>query len=285
MSSAQLKRKWSLRTERVLRRVLQADPGQEYFVYVPSTGGHGAPLLVTVHGISRNAREQAKRFASYSEKFGVVLVSPHFPAERFGDYQRLGREGRGTRADVTLDSIVEEVAWLTGASATQISLFGYSGGAQFVHRYAMAHPQQVAGVAVAGAGWYTFPDARQRFPYGIRRSKHLTSVRFDPEEFLRVPMTVFVGENDTTLEGLRQTERVNRQQGTTRVERAQNWVGAMREAAAAYGLDPLVSYEQLEGGAHSFEELMEHGQLGDRVFAALFGPPFIHAEGGGNGKQ
>lgn len=285
MSPAQLNRKWSLRTERVLRRVLQADPGQEYFVYVPSTGGQEAPLFVAVHGISRNAREQTKRFAGYSEKYGVVLVAPHFPAERYGDYQRLGREGRGTRADVALDSIVEEVAWLTGANATQIYLFGYSGGAQFVHRYAMAHPQRVAGAAVAGAGWYTFPDPRQRFPYGIRRNRHLASVRFDPEEFLRVPMTVLVGEQDTTLEGLRQTERVNRQQGATRVERARNWVEAMRSAAAAYRLDSLVSLDLIDGGAHSFEDLMQQGQLGDRVFAALFGPPLIQAEGGGNGKQ
>ncbi|HZM17574.1 MAG TPA: hypothetical protein VFE28_16390 [Candidatus Krumholzibacteria bacterium] len=284
MSAAQVRKRWSLRKERIVRRVLQTDPSQEYFVYVPSSSGAAAPLFVAVHGISYNAYEQARLFSRYCDVYGAVMVAPHFVAERHSDYQRLGRDGRSTRADVTLDAIIEEAGWLTGASTAQIYLFGYSGGGQFAHRYALAHPHRVARAVVAAAGWYTFPDPRTRFPYGIRRSRELRGVRFDPEEFLRVPLSVFVGDQDTTSEGLRRSGRVNRQQGKTRLERARRWVEAMRVAADTYHLESLVSYEEIAGGQHSFKQLMLEGRLGDRVFDALFGLPAAIGDGG-NGHE
>ena len=41
-------------------------------------------------------------FSSYCEALGVVLVAPYFEVGRSRDYQRLGRLGRGPRADVAL---------------------------------------------------------------------------------------------------------------------------------------------------------------------------------------
>ena len=257
--------------KQVVRRALQSDPGQEYFVYVPSTGGRGAAMFVAVHGLSRNAEVQANWFASYCETYAVVLVAPLFDTEAYPDYQRLGRVGLGGRADVVLDSIVAEVAALTGAAAKKIYLFGFSGGAQFAHRYLMAHPQQVARAVVASAGWYTFPDARTGFPYGIGPSPDLPGVRFDAAEFLRVPITVVVGEQDTTGKSLRRNAHVDRQQGITRIERARNWVAAMRTAAAAQGLESRIAFEPVADMDHSFQRFMQEGKLGDRVFAALFG--------------
>jgi pimeloyl-ACP methyl ester carboxylesterase len=273
MKSQPQPKRWTLKGARIERRVLQADPGQEYFVYIPETSAPGAPMLVAVHGISRNAREIAKLFSAHADTLGVVVVAPLFSIDRFADYQRLGRPTRSLRADLVLDSIVHEVAWLSGASTAQLYLFGYSGGAQFVHRYAMAYPHRIARCVIASAGWYTYPDPRQRFPYGIRPSKDLPSLSFDPEEFLRVPMHVIVGAKDVTKKGLRDSRRVNRQQGLTRVERAKNWVEVMRAAALAYHCKPQVEFESIPGGHHSFRFLMERCQLGDRVFRALFGPP------------
>jgi pimeloyl-ACP methyl ester carboxylesterase len=265
-------------------RVLQADPAQEYFVYVPRAVGPETRLFVAVHGISRNAREQATLFSRYCDPFDAILIAPHFPAERYVDYQRLGRLGRGTRADVALDAIVEEVGWLTGASTMQFHLFGYSGGAQFAHRYTMAYPHRVARAVVASAGWYTFPDVRRRFPHGIAPSRKLPNVRFDAEAFLRVPIAVIVGDEDTTSQGVRRSAKLDRQQGETRVERAHNWVAAMKAAAAAYRLPPLASFVSITGG-HSFAGLMEHGRLGDTVFQALFGLPSTRTDGGDNGSK
>ena len=271
MSPAQASQSSSLEKKRIVHRVLQSDPGQEYFAYVPSAGGRDARILVAIHGISRNARELVKRFSPYAEALRLVMIAPLFSAERNRDYQRLGRVRHGTRADVILESIVEEVALWAGAATDELYLFGYSGGAQFAHRYTLAHPHRVVRAVAVSAGWYTFPDPHRRFPYGIRRSKQLPQVRFDPEEFLRVPISVMVGEQDTATEGVRRSPRLDRQQGVNRVERARNWVAAMQSTANTYRMEPLVTYEQIAGGNHSFKALMETGHLGDRVFGALFG--------------
>lgn len=257
--------------QKVLRRALRADPEQEYFLYVPAAGGRGARLFVTVHGISRNAEEHASLFAEHAEAYGVVLVAPYFVEAQHGDYQRLGRAGRGPRADAVLDTLVAEVASLTGASTERIYLFGYSGGAQFAHRYVMAHPQRVARAVIGAAGWYTFPDQRTPYPYGIGASAELPSVSFDPERFLRVPMLVLVGEQDVTSESLRRNDDLDRQQGATRLERARNWVAAMRAEAAARGIEPAVSFAQVPDIRHSFRQFMKEGRLGELTFGALFG--------------
>lgn len=256
--------------KQVLSLTARFDPEQRYFLYVPGSGGRQAPIFVSVHGLSRNASKHAKRFAPYCEAHNAVLVAPVFHKRRAADYQRLGRPGRGSRADKVLESILEEVTQLTGASSGPIHLFGFSAGAQFAHRFAMAYPHRVARVVVAAAGWYTFPDAGQRFPYGIRAGRALEGVHFDPEAFLQVPITVIVGEQDNTTAGLRRTERVNRQQGTSRVERSRNWVNAMQAAARAHHLTPLVRLESIPGGNHSFTKLMKTDGLAGRVFAALF---------------
>jgi pimeloyl-ACP methyl ester carboxylesterase len=273
-----------LSTQQVLRRSLRAEPDQEYFLYIPGRGGQGAPLFVAVHGISRNAPEHAGLFADYAEKHGVVLLAPYFTASGNDDYQRLGRAGRGPRADLALDRMIDEAGELTGATTGKIYLFGFSGGAQFAHRYAMAHPDRIERVVVAAAGWYTFPDAAVAYPYGIGPSPDFRDVRFDPDRFLRVPIAVFVGEDDVGDENVRRNPDVDRQQGVTRLERARNWVAAMRAAAAARGIEPRIEFESVPGIHHSFAQFMREGGLGDRVFAALFGPAAVQPAGGMAGR-
>lgn len=270
-SAIRLKVGQVLPTQEVIQLISRFDREQRYFIYVPASGGEKAPVFVTVHGLSRNAREHAELFAPHCEEHGVVLIAPIFTAEDTRDYQRLGRVGRGGRADVILESILEEVSLTTGADVSSIQLFGFSGGAQFAHRFTMARPHRVARAVIAAAGWYTFPDSEKRYPYGIRASRDLPDVRFDPEEFLRVPITVIVGDQDVTTEDLRKSDRVNEQQGTNRFQRARNWVGAMKGAALAHHLDPLVTFEAIPGGDHTFATLMKTGGLGTRVFTALFG--------------
>jgi pimeloyl-ACP methyl ester carboxylesterase len=267
---------------RTILRVETTDGARRpYYLYIPGSGGEGAPLFVAVHGLSRNVVEHATLFAGYCERFGAVLIAPLFDEEQGNDFQRLGRTGRGPRSDHALDTIVEDAARRTGAAFAPIHLFGFSGGAQFCHRYAMAYPHRVAGAVLAAAGWYTFPDPRRKYPYGIRSTRNLPHVRFDPEEFLRIPMTVIVGEQDVTGEHLRSTEQVRKQQGETRLERARNWVSAMQAAAAKLRLESRIHLEVIPGGDHVFGGLMQTSALGDRVFAALFG----NGNGNNNGNR
>jgi pimeloyl-ACP methyl ester carboxylesterase len=265
-----VKPRWSLPRGRIVLRTLRGDPQQQYLVFVPRSGATDAPVLVSVHGISRNAHDQARVFATGCDERGVVLLVPIFTPERHMYYQRLGRRGRGERTDLVLNDCLAELALLTGADVAQMRLFGFSGGAQFAHRYSMAHPERVARAVFAAAGWYTFPDDAQRFPYGIRPVRSLRGVTFNPEKFLRVPVNVLVGERDVDSAKLRRTQRTNAQQGTNRVERARNWVAAMRAASAVYGIDSRIELTLVPEVDHSFDRFCREGALVDRAFASLF---------------
>lgn len=263
--------RWSPPRGRVLLRALRHDPAQEYLLQIPPRGAVNAPVFVSVHGISRNAHQQAQVFSDTCMEQGIVLVVPIYTPERHRDYQRLGRRGRGIRADHVLERCLTEVATLCGADVTEVHLFGYSGGAQFVHRYVMAHPHRVARAVVAAAGWYTFPDHRYRYPFGIRPTRSLPKVNFNPERFLRVPVDVLVGSRDTGSANLRVTQRLVAQQGKNRLERARNWVRAMRDSAAAFNLSPKTTLEEVDGTGHSFTDFCRNGRLVERVFVSLFG--------------
>lgn len=266
--------------KRLTRRVLRADPVVEYLVYVPQSAVRHGPLLVSIHGLSRNADQHARLLAAYAEVYGTVLVVPVFPSGQYADYQRLGRLGHGKRADMALNMVVAEVAATTGATCDKFFLFGFSGGAQFAHRYLMANPHRVAAAVIAASGWYTFPDPTRRFPYGTRMSKKLPDVRFDAEEFLTVPVTVMVGAGDNEPTAARRKERLDREQGVGRVERARRWVAAMQAAAAMHHMESRVAYEEIENCDHSFARSILRGGLGDRVFRALFGEPPARKTGG-----
>lgn len=116
-----------------------------------------ASVVVAVHGIARDAAEQLTHFRSFAEARGHVLIAPRFDTERDDDYQRLGRRGRGRRADLALDDALRRLAERYGIRFRRRFLFGFSGGGQFVHRYLMTHPDGVDAAVVASAGWYTFP--------------------------------------------------------------------------------------------------------------------------------
>lgn len=264
----------------VQERVLQDDWRQRYFVYVPHERRPERPLLVAIHGISRNAREHAEQFSSVAERYGVTIIAPLFDEQRFPDYQRLGRRGRGARADLMLGRIVDEFATFIGADARRFCLFGYSGGGQFAHRFALAHPHRVVAYAVAAAGWYTLPDQSQRFPMGTGGSSRLTGITFDADEFLTVPAAVFVGERDIYAgSALRQNERLREEQGENRFDRGRHWVQEMTRAARHQCLATEYHFESLPRSPHCFAKSMRRGRLGERVFAWLFDRTAARAAG------
>ncbi len=252
-------------------RTAPGAPPLPYFVYVPRAGGSGSRLLVSVHGISRNAAEHAHGFVELAERRGVVLAIPLFREPPFADYQRLGRRKRGARADLALERMIDEVGRHTGARTDAFYLFGHSGGAQFAHRFAMAHPERVAAVAASSAGWYTLPDPDFPYPDGLRQTDALPGVRFDPRAFLRVPVLVSVGELDLRRgDSLRHEARLDERQGRNRLERAARWSESMNRAAAALELPPPTTLIVVPGVGHDFGTHLDRGDLAERVFRFLF---------------
>lgn len=242
-------------------------PAARYYLSLPKRGQTQSRVLVSVHGISMNAWEHAEIFARYCDQHSLTVVAPFFPPGHFRGFQRFGQGGKksGPRTDHALDAILDEVTDVYGVPTDRIYMFGFSGGGQFVHRYAMANPERVAAAAMGSPGWFTFPDAQDPFPHGIALAGRDGPGGFDPDRFLKVPMAVWVGSNDHLRdEALRVSSAIDEQQGASRIERGRRWIDAMRAAAEARDLETDFEFAELGGCRHSFPECVRHGQL-DRL--------------------
>lgn len=246
------------------------DDAPDSYLFVPQSRRLDSPLLVSVHGISRNAWELVSELADTAERRGAIILAPVFSDYRYGDYQRLGRRGRGARADRALQRLVTQASAELRLISSKFYLYGHSGGAQFAHRYAMAHPQDVAALGLSAAGWYTLPDTDQPYPYGIRPTSDSYGLTLDPREFLKVPACVFVGEDDISRDGaFNRSDKLDSMQGRNRLERAVHWVESMNRAARALGYNTAYSLHVLRGADHDFDELVAAGLVRE-LFDCLF---------------
>ncbi len=254
----------------VVLRAVNRRQDQRYYLYQPPKSDPALPLFVTVHGISINARDQARLFAPWAKKIGATIISPIFDPHFYPDYQRLGRTGHGKRADIALDAMLTSAAADSGCSNHSLALFGFSGGAQFAHRYTMANPERIAAQVLVAPGWFTFPDGR-RYPYGTRKPKRLPGIEFDSQKYLSVDSLVLVGADDTMRDAsLRSSDQLDRRQGFNRVERGQRWIAAMQKACAATNRFSRYKFETLDGCGHDFEQCMRLGSLGQKTMSFLY---------------
>lgn len=230
------------------------------FAWAPEGAHDGLPLLVVIHGIARNAHGQARAFRPVAQARGWALVAPEFDERGHGDYQRLGRVGRGPRADHALEALVERAGERLSLRFGPRHLVGFSAGAQFAHRYLMAHPDRVDALVLGAPGWFTFPDPRRAYPYGLRVGRELPGVRLSPGDFLRRPVLLAVGSRDDARDpSLRQTRRVDRLQGHDRLERAIRWSEAMNHLARRRDIPEPVRLQVLKGAGHDFAECCAAG--------------------------
>ncbi|SHE23413.1 hypothetical protein [methanotrophic endosymbiont of Bathymodiolus puteoserpentis (Logatchev)] len=248
-------------------------PEFNYHIYAPSYGAEGLPVLVAVHGISHRAKEQARAFSAYAEQYGFVVVAPLFGRKNFPAYQRLGisKQSVPCYSDIALNALLGELGKHTGALTQKVSLFGYSAGGQFVHRYAMAYPERVHAVVTGAAGWYTFPDVHKSFPRGVCNRSKLRTLELKPEQFLKIPMATLVGGEDNQNDSaFKRSASLDLQQGITRIERAERWVKAMQEMAIHYGFNTRYEHNIMPLCGHSFSDCVEYGNLPEKVVNFLF---------------
>ncbi len=256
------------RLDRVKVLTSQLEPRCPYLLYTPETVNKNLPVLVTVHGISCNAEEHIDAFAEYADRFGFIVVAPVFAKAAYAGYQRFGYSKRNSsqRSDLALCAIMDDVAEQTGFDTAKFLLFGYSGGGQFAHRFAMAYPDRVISTALGAPGWFSYPSTAAPFPRGLRGVKAALELDFEPERFLTVPMMVCVGEHDTQRDpALNTSARIDSQQGKTRFERGERWVQVMRKHARNCGYDTRYEFHSLLQSTHDFAQCTQNGGMIERV--------------------
>lgn len=133
---------------------------REYFLHLPRRLDPGKTYwsLVVVHGGGGNGRqefpnEKIARMAGESD-LDAIVISPSFSNDDI-NANRFPSLGEGEFLDEVLNDVRKHYAM-----RPKMLLTGYSRGAQFAHRYALAHPDRVAAVAPLASGTWTTPDGR-----------------------------------------------------------------------------------------------------------------------------
>jgi pimeloyl-ACP methyl ester carboxylesterase len=235
------------------------------------------PPLLAIHGVLRDAKGMVNEIAAQLVAGGRMVIAPAFDEPQWHGYQRvIGKR----RADLALLSLLKTIKMGATADIRSVDLLGYSGGAQFAHRFALLYPHLIHRLALCSSGWYTFPDDAP-YPYGLSVPKgglpgFTNLTRRNIGSFLRLPIDVYVGERDTEIDPNTRTGKViDRQQGRNRMERAKNWVHAINGVAAAYGQQPKVKLTVLKGCGHDFRACVRQGKLIERFFSGSMGAQVI----------
>ncbi|WP_103258056.1 alpha/beta fold hydrolase [Tabrizicola aquatica] len=222
--------------------------------------------LVALHGISRNARAMWQAFGPLAAAEGRALLVPRFADGQWPRFQQIGR----VRPDLALLDLFKQA----GLADQRVDLFGFSGGAQLAHRFAMLYPHRVATLHLAAPGWYTLPDVSLPWPQGLavapsRRRRAFDAAalsRLQLRQYLSLRVRLWVGAEDTARDAsLRQTADLDACQGKTRLERAFRYARAFEQAARVLGLTPDIDLTVLPGCGHDFTECDQIGGLAARV--------------------
>ncbi|MBN1935487.1 MAG: hypothetical protein JW934_12540 [Anaerolineae bacterium] len=141
----------------------------EYYLHIPRgyTADRVWPVFVYVHGTDGSGRDALFIWRPLADQERFFLLTPTFPDWTFTHLQ--GGE------DKILWAMIDQVAETYNVERTRIFIAGFSGGAQFAHRFAFKYPKNVSGVSALSAGSYDPP----------------------PNHARSVPFAVSVGQNDT----------------------------------------------------------------------------------------
>ncbi|HCS28573.1 MAG TPA: hydrolase [Spongiibacteraceae bacterium] len=221
-----------------------------YCLYVPrqleQENLAGTRLLVAIHGTGRMQTQYRELFAEFAEYHNCIVVAPLFPANVLGDGNLSGYkyllEG-DIRYDQVLLEITRTVAATYGVSDKKMMLFGFSGGAHFVHRFLMLHPHRVSAASIGAPGVVTLLDPAKEWWLGIADTEQHFDIQVDPNAVSGMPIHLAVGGADTetweiTVEAddAYYMPGIN-DSGDTRLERLQSLKASLEHYGAKVRLD------------------------------------------------
>ena len=216
-----------------------ASPMDVYF-YRPRSFQANGRVLIVIHGQSRNADGYRDYFIDSAERYGVLVLAPEFSREIYRDSRQFNlgnmknRAGQflpiGSRSYLVIDRVFEQAKSKLSFMQKGYSLFGHSAGSQFVHRMILFCPSKMLVAAVAAnAGWYTVPDTRVKFPYGMGNT--IEADKFLSQSF-KQKLIIMLGQDDDdeNHRSLRTTQKAMAQ-GSHRLARGRYFYRTAKEMA------------------------------------------------------
>jgi poly(3-hydroxybutyrate) depolymerase len=181
-------------------------PSGDDFLYVPPSAMARQPVtvLVALHGVGAEGRGFCSSLLAEADRNGWVVVAPTYRYENWHDPAAVVRD------DLTilprLKAAIDAVPERTGLRVRdRVLLYGFSRGGQVAHRFALAYPHAVLGVATLSAGTYTLPTAEWTvngtrrplpLPFGTAGLGAQLGVTPQASALERVAFWVGVGEQD-----------------------------------------------------------------------------------------
>ncbi|MFB9150488.1 hypothetical protein [Roseovarius ramblicola] len=234
-------------------------------VIIEPRQSRGERPLVSVHGIARDVPGMADGLANAAQATGRTIVLPVFDKDHWPRYQRAACPARADHALLALLSSLEAEGRIPRGP---VDMSGFSGGAQFAHRFTWLYPNRVARLSVASAGWWTFPDQDTAYPFGIGPERTGPSAapfcfRTNLRAFLDRDIAIRVGARDCVVDDkTRSGPRIDAQQGRDRLTRARTWATALRAASRALNMPDRVDFAILPDCGHSFTDCADAGLTG-----------------------
>ena len=165
----------------------------------------GGPLIVVFHGVQRNAEDYRNFAITLAERFGAIVVAPHFDAKRFpmARYQRGGLVDAAGKAQApeqwtyaAVPKIVARIRGLEGMPEMPYYLIGHSAGGQFLVRLAAFLPGEAVRIVAANAGSHLFPTRDRDFGYGLGGLPNELASDDVLKRYLAAPLTLYQGTGD-----------------------------------------------------------------------------------------
>ena len=237
----------------------------EVFYYVPAAYSTSSKVVFALHGGSRDAEGTRNNMIQKSIDYNFILIAPKFSSSDFslGDGYNLGNvyvDGDNPSSDTLNDeiewtfSIIEPLFDSIKNSLSlendKYNMFGFSAGAQFVHRFIQFKPNARFDKIVAGAaGWYTVPDNTIPFPYGYDNSILIST---NLSNLLSSDLYIQVGalDNNPNSAGLRHNEYADAQ-GLNRVTRAVHFFETGQNIAESSNYNFNWSLHIIQGAGHN----------------------------------
>jgi poly(3-hydroxybutyrate) depolymerase len=242
----------------------QADSRFSYWMYVPQDYRDEAgpyPVIVPVHGTHRRGMMYRDQFSPFAEKHQCIVMAPQFPAGISGPDDLSGYkflEHEGLRYDRVLNAMLEEVSARYNIDQDACLLFGFSGGAHFVHRYFYLHAERIIGLSIGAPGMVTLLDREKAWHCGVGDVSRVFSQAVRWEFLPKTPVHMIVGAGDTeTWEITIQAsspwwmEGVN-DSGGTRIER----LASLKRSYEAHGID--VTWDLVPATGHDSARMIAY---------------------------
>ena len=219
------------------------------------------PMLFIMSGEKRNAYDYLAYWDSLADRNNLILVAPEFAKDRWpkAAAYNLGDVAEQKDREKWAFSAIEHIFDEIRDGQKDYMIFGHSAGGQFVQRMAFFRPDNRARVMVAAnPGWYTMPEWRkdkgaEPFPYSL-----VDAPVGDAElrQALAKRVIVMAGENDSDpdAENLNKSAAAKKQ-GDSRVERAENFIKALNQAAQELGVKNAWEYVEVPATAHDAEAM------------------------------